>query len=232
MKQFIYALLILSFCIITDANIVGTQFVGVTATSSYSDIIFYLNCDADSGNAQKAGGSATVTWDAGILLNETDEIVGTGCVDQNNDGSDDFDFEISGNVDFDSGRIGFWFNPQEALTNAGRIVTSIGNDFYVIANTANGNISVIYLGTTNDNNGSFEVGTWTFLEFRFNGTECKAYQDGNLIATVNGTGSVDDTVLSFMAQDANALDQLIDNIISSNNPDRDLYAVRTVTDFS
>ena len=213
----------------------GLHLGGDTATTSgtdYSDIIWYHNCDALT-TATKSGGSSTVNFDAGILLNTTDEVIGTGCFDQNNDGFDDFDFAISGNVDFASGRIGFYLNPQEGAS--GKILSTIGGDFFInyFQGSGSGDLDfTIDMGPAQNCNTNMSTGTWYFLEFEFNSTTVDVYMDGSSVCSLTGGTEPNDTQISFMAQDGNAWDCLMDNIIISNDPDRDLNAIKTITDFS
>jgi len=208
-------------------SVIARKKAGGGATD-YSDILFYFNCDSDTTGTSPQKGSGTITIDANILLNTTDKIVGTGCLDQNNDGYDNWLWTATSNVDFASGRIGFYFNPQEL--NTGNCIHSVGDD--LIFRYTGGNQALTFLGTTTNITTGMSIGNWYFLEFKTVGTTCTMYVDGVSKGSATGTGSVNDTVMYMGATDGNAWDQLWDQVITTNDPDRDLNAVKSVTDFS
>jgi hypothetical protein len=201
--------------------------------ADYSDIVFQFNCDSDTTGVSPTRGSGTITIDGGILLNTTDKIEGTGCLDQNNAGNNNFKFDISGNFDYTNSRIGFWFNPQEDLTNTGWVISTTANTSNGFQsrpyNDGGGRLSLSYLGANSASNSLFgeSVGTWYYIEISFSDTEAKMYIDGSLYQTTSaGANSFTDTSIIFGALDGNALDALYDEIRISNNKDRDLYAIR------
>lgn len=204
----------------------------VSSGADYSDILFYSNCDSNTSGQTPQKGSGTIEIDAGILLNTSDEVAGTGCLDQNNDGWDSFYLTASGNFSYLNSRIGFYWNPQEELTNAGVIIYSFGNDFFIMVDTVHQNIQGSFRGTSENNIGSFSVGTWYFIELKFSGSSMEVFVDGLSVSTITGSGTFNDTVIRFGAIDGNAFDQLWDQIIISNNNTRDLNAVKAVTNFT
>lgn len=202
-------------------------------SSDYSDIIFYHDCDAKD-SANKAGGSSTVTytanWDLVVATHGGSAIQGTDSWDQDNDGFDNAPFETSGNIDFSGGRLGFYFRPQEQA--AGRMCFTNGSDFTASWLTPD-DLRVVYMGTTIDvTTANFSNGTTVFMEFKFVGTAITIYVNGSAKASGTGSGTPDDSTISIGAVDGNAWDAHYDQIISSNDENRDLYAVRDITDFS
>lgn len=206
--------------------------------SSYTDIIGYHDANAKD-DLNKSGGSATVTYTANFDLatdNGETPILGTDSWDQDNDGYDHAYFETSGNIDFSGGRIGFYFEPLENA--AGRLVYTSTNtdgsdpkDFDVKWLTPD-DLQISYMGTTeNFTDVNFSTGTAYFLEFKFTGDTLELFVDGVSQGTVVGSGTPDDTYIFFGAFDGNAVDGLYDQIICTNDEDRDLNAIKDVTNF-
>lgn len=209
----------------------------VSAGVDYSDIIFYHDADSlnagGTNEANKAGGDATVTFDANLLLDTSNKVVGTGCWDQNNYSYAGIKFDTSGNIDFTDGRLGFYFRPIEDAS--GNIVrTKDGSDFRVYYYDTN-EIAVVWGNGNSAERMNFTrtLSVWYFLEFKFDGNNLSFYLDGNFVETETQTSpTLDDPTVEFFSHDSPAWDSNIDQVIISNDKDRDLYAVRAVTDFS
>lgn len=205
--------------------------------ADYSDIIFYDNCDSATNGHSPQKGTGTVTNTGGILLNTSDQAAGTGCWDQNNDGSDNMNFPVASNFDYTNSRIGFYWNPQEALTNAGFIIFTspslVSNGFKIQSDTGNERFTIEYAGNGTNNLGSaVSIGAWYFIELKFSDTTMELFIDGVSIDTRTRSNAFTDTAIHFGTYSGNALDSLWDQVIISNDNTRDLYAIRDVTDFS
>lgn len=204
--------------------------------SSYPDVIFYHNCDA-LGNAQKAGGSATITYTAGwslATLNGETPILGPDSWDQNDDGYDRAYIETAGNIPFSGGRIGFYIQPRELAT--GRAVAThsgIGTatTSFVLYNAGDSRLYFLFMGQTDNPDVGLSVGVTAFVEVKFVGNDATLYVDGEEVVTLNGSGTPSEGYLAFGAVDGNAWDALYDQVICTNDPDRSLYAIRNVTSF-
>lgn len=200
-------------------------FVAREKASSYSDITWEHNCDA-LGDAQIAVGSATVTYDAGILLNESDQTQGTGCFDSNDDDYDEIKFNQSGNFSYTNSRIGFHFNPQELST--GRMIEMTGDlsitftsGTYVYASYRGSGNQLIDLGVS--------TSTWYYIELEFNNTVMTVYV--NDVEKGNATGSdawTSTTITFFAPPGRTAWDYLLDRMRISNDHTRDLYAIKDI----
>ena len=210
--------------------------IGTSSAVDYSDIIFYHDCNA-LDNANKSGGSATIAYDSGwdllVSTNGGTAILGADSWDNDNDGYENISFAISGNVDFASGRIGFYFRPQELAT--GYVCFTDMYDL-ILRYDNNNDMTLIYLGAQIydiDNGASaLSIETLYYIEIEFNGTSATIYVNGNNEGTVNGTGVVDDTDFRMGARDGNQWDAHYDQLISSNDPERDLNAIKDITNFN
>jgi hypothetical protein len=198
----------------------------------YSDIIAYHNCDSNSANLTKAGGSATVTYDPGIL--SVGGVIGNAW-DNNNDGYDDVQFVVDGNMDYASGRIGFYFTPQENAAGIMIYISTTTGDlisYFYAQWTTPDDMVINFKGTgANCTGANFSTGTAYFMEFKFNGNTVTVYKDGTGICGATDTDAYVPVTIHLGSIDGNAWDAHYDQFISTSDPDRSLYAVKDVTNF-
>jgi len=211
----------------------GGSGYGVKVVEDYSDIIFYHDCDAKD-DANRALGSASVTYDAGILVETSNPIHGTGSWDNNNDGWDNLSFNIASNMDFTNGcRIGFYHKAIEL--NYGTLAWTNNNDFEIDWSHIDADhYDFLVMGSTR-NVTMLQQGVTQFIEVKFENVagnqKITVYFDGVSKGSTTGTGLINDTTFNFFSDDANAWDSHVDQVIISNDINRDLYKLRNVTNF-
>ena len=220
--------------------------VAATAAEDYSDIIFYWGCnsttpDKSAGDTLAAGGGGGEAIDTGLYF------AGTGSVDSPSSYAR-YDFTLNNDdlIDVDAGRIGFAIYVDTLTANKGVFKASYDANNYIsvlmwssnrlIVNYVAGGSGTQYLATST----LTIVGGWHFFEMRFNkgdaGNEVEVYWDGNAtpVATDNtasGTWTKGASgTLSIGDIEGNSGDFHIDQVMISNDPDRDLYALRNTTD--
>lgn len=240
MRKIAFGILMILWATWRLVDVVSAQFIGgstiVNTISSGLDtsiVVMYNNCDAKD-DAEKAGGSATWAYDAGIVVETGAPITGTGSFDNANVGNADCSFTLSGNLDPNDGLLQFYFKPQEA--SAGRICYTEGADFFVqYLNTTD--IRITYLGATEFPTVNFaNDGSTTYhLAFVFNTDDTvDFYVNNSLVQTVSGTGTVDDLEMHFFSSDGNAWDAWIDQVQTCNDTTKvsEMYALRDETNIS
>lgn len=235
-KQLMIVLLIISICGICSAQefIGGSDWSAAGGGEDYSDITFYHNTEA-LGDATKSAGSGTVTYNAGILLETTLPIVGSGSWDNNNDGWDNTVFSLASNLDMTNGRIGFYTRFNEMASGA-ICWADVTNDF-IVKYSSTENLSVTWRGKTTGLlialGLTLSTGVDYFWEFKFDGDTVTIYLDGNLKGTqTSTTQAITSSTMNNFSLDGNAWDMFQDQIICSSDKDRDIYAIRNTTDFS
>ena len=213
------------------------QFMGQTARKNassdpYQQIIAYHNCDA-LGDLVKATGSATVTYGASVALDEVAPIVGTGSWGNANTAWQTVSIPISGNVDFDSGSIGFYVHLNE-LNSGGGIVSSNGGDFlFELYASSYTRFNLTYKGSNINTlvHGMASGGRY-FISLVFNGGDCTVYVNGASVGGITGAGgAIDDTDLNFWQYGTSTVcDMTVDQFISSDEA-TDVYSLRDITTF-
>ena len=246
MRYLITALLLLLCATSAQAGVfVG---FGQEAPAGYSDVIFYWN--ADSTTAQKSSGDTSATAQAGATIDTTTYHNGTGSVAI--DGAyRRFDFTLNNDdiADMETGRVGIWAYVSATTMNWAFLNFRYDNSNYIRLSTFGtsriyfdyvaGGSGPTYTGTGNS---SFPSNEWFFLEFAWNkggaGNDFQIFINGSLVAsddTTSGTWSKGaGGTFSIGDYDGNASainSYYIDQVIISNDPTRDLYALRNNTSF-
>jgi len=216
----------------TSMSIVGA----FSSSVSYDDIIFYHNCDA-LGDAQKSAGTAAVVYGASVTSVAGDSPM-VGNVWDTGDSTysaSTIEVDISdGNLSLINGRIGFYWSPRTGYVAGTEIIGSGSTDLLVYRNISDQTIVMKYRGGSASN---IDVGSAIgatdvlFIEIRMAGTTAELFVDGDIKGSATGVAAVTATALSFTFTNP-AARQHFDQMIFSNDVDRDIYAVRNITDFS
>jgi len=209
--------------------------------SLYSDIIFYHDCEA-LDDANKYGGSATVTY-GGSVTAETG--ISGNSWRTNGAGYNPIYFAISGNVDLDTGRIGFYYQPLADWSAAAYVFhDGQSSDGTYLRDYASTTLRVEYRNSGTSNTTASLINSQLYwIESKFDGangasvyfyectstSSCSATPDLT-INVIQGAGS-DGSNLVFGSSDSTGRDAYIDQVIISNDPDRSLYDIRNVTSF-
>ena len=207
-----------------------------SASSSYDDITFYHNCNA-LGDAQKASGSPAVTYGSGITaVAATSPMIGYAW----DTGTGTFSaatvtIDISGgNLSLLDGRIGFYWSPKTAYINGAEVLRGTSsNDLLVNRSTNSQTLTIKYrAGSTAsiDMGAAVDEDDVRFIELRMDGATAELFVDGDSKGSASGSTAVTSTEL-YMTFTNPAAQQHFDQVIFSNDVDRDLYAVRNITDF-
>lgn len=204
----------------------------------YSDILFYWG--AESGTAEKSAGDATATFGSSAEVNTGIPKVGSYSLDCPT-GYDTASFDISSNDILDpvSGRVGFYW-----------YVTTYNNDgFWTASYDGNNNITFEKYGgqmairhTGNGTTVTLYTGfnptadTWYFVELVWGGATntLELFLDG--VSEASTTSSLtsmtsDPTTLIFGVTTGSDSDAHYDQMLSSNDPARDLNAIKNQTSF-
>jgi len=198
----------------------------------YSDIIFYHDCD-DKDDANKANGSATVTWGAGTSVDTTNQIVGSGCIDTNNSTTAATSIASSGNIDLTTfvGRVGFY--AKSVSTSETGMIFDCGFSMSYPRELTSTNFAMRHRTTSTTNIAhDINISEWNFFEVKMDGTTGTLYVNGVSKGTSTGSASISENITLFRNDSGTVIDCLFDQLIISNDKDRDLYAIRNITDFS
>ena len=221
----------------------GNLTINSDQADTYSDITFYHNCDA-LGDATKSVGSATVSYGGSILLETTSPIVGTGSWDNNNAVSNRIHIAVADNIntggDF---RIGMYIVFKEHQQTETHNLVNGSSTYYPMLNpewgSSNYHRMYLYGTTAHSAKTAPTLDTAYFWEYAYDSTANTAYVyvDGVLYQQLSGGANAwsDDTFVTFRlgAESSGSItDQWYDQIIISNDKDRDIYAIRNVTDFN
>ena len=211
-------------------------------SGSTADILFYSNCDTVTNGQSPQKGSGTLTVGASVLSAAAQ--ISNGWDNQNGGfSSHRVAFPSASNINLSKGRVGFYFFPRE--TGSG----SDGDIFWLDSSTGTGqskfwftnNIGTISWNYKNKTmTFSLTVNTWQFVELAWDsaettlGTACQAWVNGVSQGTC-GTGSTGadpaGTNLEVGSTDGNGYSSITDQLIISNDPTRDLNAVKNNTSF-
>lgn len=222
---------------------------GAVAVAGYPDVIFYWSCDSTTAN--KSAGDTSASAQAGATISTSRYQQGTGSVAV--DGAyRRFEFTLNNDdlADMETGRIGMWVYVDSTITGGSnfiRLYYDSNNYVRLYMFSTNriyfdymaGGSGPQYVGTSNN---AFANDEWVFVEFAWNkggaGNDFQIFVNGSSVSsddTVSGTWSKGASgVLSIGDDDGNASaanNYNIDNIIISNDPTRDLYAIRNTTSF-
>jgi hypothetical protein len=202
--------------------------------SSYSDITYYHNMDA-KGDAAKSAGSATVTWGANSAIDTTDKAVGTGASYDETTNEVGWSIVATTNIaDWTSCRIGMYLI-RKASWDYGEMVIlySGGGDKFRVRDYGGSSIELRYRGTSSSGiDIGISTGTPIFVEFKLDGTTCTVYADGVSKGSVTGTDAASTDTDLLMKGHATYGKIRYDQLIISNDKNRDLNAIKNVTDFS
>jgi hypothetical protein len=200
--------------------------------STYADIVFYANADTASTTPQK--GTGPMSLSAGILLETTDPILGAGSWDNNNDGWDSITIPAA-NINWGDVRIGFYFRPFENA--AGRVLSAETSEpLFNLKYYSATQMSFTYKDqSTQVSHGlsTFDGSVVSYIEVVLTGTTAELFIDGVSKGTLTGAGGTAPSgYLMIGATDGNQWDAHYDQVIISDDTERDIYAVRDITDFS
>lgn len=199
------------------------------------NVTFFLSCDSKS-DAEKANGSATVSWGSALLIDTTNEVVGNGCVDQNNDDYNNLYYEVNNNFDYTNSRIGFWVRLKSYSSETGKLIATTGtykapNGFNLYFRDNSSTITCYYLnGNASEYSVTLSLDTWYYFELAFSATSFDLYIDGSKVLTCTaGDGDFTDTDIHHMSIDGYVVDHLQDNIVIVNDNTINLYEHRYET---
>lgn len=209
----------------------GLMSKGVTAGVGAPD--FYHN--ADSLSTTPTIGTGTITFTAGILLETTDPISGTGSWDNNNDGWDKIIIPVDGNIDWDNGEIGFYFRPNE--NSYGWLVFAEGaaDDFGLLYHNAT-EFRFDYkdiVGFCNHGMTTFDGTVAYHIRVKFtSGTDIEIFIDGESVCQDSGaTGTIEATSISLGAADGYQWDGVFDQVMMNVDDTFNTYTNRDTTSF-
>lgn len=239
-------LLLIILCLWANSAIAYTnEFVSAASSSGkvegYSDITFYHNADSWATTPAKGSGSILYSGFSSQITETSTKLAGTGSFDTNDDGYGMMTIPISGNIDLTNFRAGFWIHANENSAATHRIVgatNSTGVDetsgamlVYVLSG---GGVRLIVNGATVNSTTTISSGNDYFIEFAVrNTTEVKLFINGTQEGATGTatTTSHNGTHLTLFSKDV-MFDSFWDQIIFSNDPTRNIYAIRTITNFN
>jgi len=222
-----------------DPGFVGLMSQQVTGPT-YSDILFYHNADSWATTPTKGTGVIVLEAWSSNVVETTSKLAGTGSLDTQDDGYGRFKIPISGNLNPTECRVGFWLKLKEdstathrilSLTDAAAADESTGElAIYILSG---GGIRLIVNGTQFNSTTSVTNGNAYFIEFSIhNSTLVALYVNGNSEASgTSASATHNGTYITLMSKDS-MLNSYWDQIIFSNDYLRDIYAIRTVTNFN
>lgn len=245
LRLFIIAMLTLLPCMSFGQN---TLMLDDSQASSptYPDVIFYWSCD--STTAEKSSGDTTATSEVSAAIDTSTYQVGTGSCSFGGSYSR-FDFTLNNDdlADMETGRVGMWVRVTTNGSNSSIFRASydannyiklafFNTDYRVMMDYYAGGSGMQYEDTAA---GAFALNTWFFLEYSWNkgaaGNDFYMYINGTQVATLDassGTWAKSAAgTLTFGDIEGNGAVFRVDNIIISNDPTRDLYALRNNTSF-
>lgn len=208
-----------------------------------SDVGMYLNCDSRTATTLTKGvGTVTI----GAAYTSVAGVVGNG-LDNNNLGNSGGKITIStDSLNFAKGRFGFSMYVRETGAPAdgdpfwgdGSTGTVATAKFHLQVN-ASGNWTWDFAGATQLNLGSLAANTTHFIEIAFDtttvtlGAPSKIYDNGTLIGTQTGSPSGTPTPIGIHVggQDGNATSLILDQVMFSTNPLKDLNALKALSSF-
>jgi hypothetical protein len=202
----------------------------VVSGESFEDIIFYANADTLGTTPQKGTGPMTI--DAAITVDTSTPVVGAGSWDNNNGGYDNITIPAA-NIDWDNARIGFYWRPNE--NSFGHIIraTDADTDFGLVYYDETtfqyrykDEVSLVDHGIS-----VFDGSQAYFIEIVFTGTTAQIIIDGVTADTMSGASGTITSDLHLGASNGNQFDAVYDQIMISNDIDRDLYAIRNTVSF-
>lgn len=238
-------LLVLFFLSVGIAE-AGTTIIKKKAAAGYSDVIFYWACDSTTADKSAGDTSAAQQVDAAIDTTSGNYQVGTGACDFPTSYSR-YDFTLNQDdlIDVDAGRIGMWVRVDSGGNDSIFYVTYGAGNVLAVQTFGTNRLYLHYVAGSTGPNGvgtgdnAFSYGTWFFLEFSWNkggaGNDFELFVNGTSVATnddATGTWSKSTSgTLSAGSYHGNGMDVHIDQVIISNDPTRDLYALRETTSF-
>jgi len=236
-------ILVLILALIPGLSFAGSHSVGVTMAkvqASYSDILFYHNADSWATAPTKGAGTVAFTEWASQNTSTTTKLAGTGSFDTNDDGYGKMIIPVASNFSTANARIGFWVHLKEAseathrivaLTNSTGVNETSGSLFIYIL--SGGGIRASINGTQFNATTTAANGTAYYVELSIhNNTDVDLLVNG--VSEASGTcanTTHNGTHLTFFS-DTTMLNAYYDQIVFSNDYTRNIYAIRTVTDFN
>lgn len=237
------------------ANISGKAVVNNSTAVSYSDVIFYWGMENDSGTAfvaEKAAGTAEDQGDSAAAVETTTKKVGLQSCKFTNANARVV-FSYASNLNKLEGGIGFWFTFHETTIYKLLFSTNIDDNNRIqlytwnVSEDAYDEIRMIYKagGSGPDfksTNWNLSIDTWYFIWAKWDAANntygISAYdtdgvQVGSTITdtTAEGTWSGDPSTFTLGNNIGNADTLYFDNVIITNDYDRDLHAIRDGTSF-
>jgi hypothetical protein len=188
----------------------------------------------------KGSGTISYTGFASQIVETTTKLAGTGSLDMNDDGYGMMFVPISGNFDIDNFRIGWWMHLLQDSAETNTLLQSTLSGSATVASDlrlyclSDGTLRVQFRGATifttvatitNGNDYYIEIaGYGNSIELFLNGTSAGS-------GTNETPTAVTLDALRFFSADT-MLDSYWDQMIFTNDYTKDIYAIRTVTDFN
>jgi hypothetical protein len=239
----------------TDANIVGSQFVGVTASSAdYSDITLHWNAE-NTAVLDKGGVTGSSTGYDAISYDSSIKAVGSYSMKRTDNYDVIFFSSVSSSISHASGQLGVWIYLNSVSDNLMLVKLSYNNsnddaiklimqgtDDLEFTHTGDNPYVSRTISTTGD---TLAADTWYYVVCYW---DKSASATNTLVLTIyNSSGSQIDqaTSTSSLTNPANAINRLdlgdssntagtfyLDNFMYSNSLTRELNSIKSVQDVS
>ena len=228
----IAVLLGLSSCAESEA-ISGAMLGGSAAGAAYSDITFWWRCEGTtfSGTDDHSAGDDTPTANSAVAINTNHPMVGANAIEVPS-GGDSYSFASASIVDGSSGTLAFWWHSYLGEWASGqflfRIETGSG-DYLALAMYETDRLRFYWNGTTFTTTATYLVATDYFIQVAFDVTTNTVQLIVNNSADIDTTGTAIsaltvDTI--YWGSEGGGADYYIDNIMVSNDFERDFYPLR------
>lgn len=235
--------------VLTIGGVSDTYSVTTESGIDYSDILFYhgfeTSADCTLNNAEYSAGDATPTCQSGVAISTTMAFAGTNSLSVPTD-YDRMEFDISAGdiVDHVSGRIGFAFHPTVGTIGATVYRAFYDANNYIQVALYDGieplKMRVTYMagGTSAvfDTTDIINLDTDQYVELKVDqgsvGNDFEVFVNGVSVATddtATGVWGGTPTVMALGDVDGVQAPYYLDQFYSSSDPERDLYALRNLT---
>lgn len=227
----------------------GSVYTGNTAPTggggggggALDDVLFYWGMDSAALNQSPQKGAVnSITIDAAGFTLQSPAQVGDGLKD-NNIGNKAVRISTTSNLDFSKGRMGFYFHFNEIASGTPMWATLNTAPYFIFRWNTGTQFQWRYKDKTTTYS-SFVSGSTYFIELAWDSAEttlgapCRIYVNGVNVSSCSGgsTGSdpsVGSGTFKLSGFDGNTTDGWYDQLLISNDPTRDLYAIRDQTSF-
>ena len=224
---------------------------GGEAPASYPDILFFHSFETSttcaSCTADKAAGSGTMTCGDGVTIDSGFAAVGSNSLDNNsawNGATVPLSSEDNATIKT-SGRVGFWMYITTAANSHVVFLAEYDANNYLKVELLGSNMYISVsgggTGATYECGTAVSAATWYFVEVRWDkggaGNDYIMYVSTEISQDTTGVGSEIATgiwagttgTIGWNDLEGNGGDTHIDNVMISNDKDRDLYALRNET---